>query len=133
MSISWPSIGESYTKDWGDVISKSASGKEKTDWGSIFSGLFDKTRDSDKYRSYGEQSRPYFGEWSRGGGGQILENLGAVYPQQQGPMFIPGVEGSPSIWGKVGQAAGTIGGALIGGPAGAKIGGSIGGTVGSFF
>lgn len=134
-SGNWPSIEDSYKRDWGDSISRrsTSSGGRKTEWGDVFSSLFDKTRDTDKYRNYGESSRPYFGDWSRGGGGQVLENLGVIYPQQQGPMFLPGVEGRQSPWGKIGQIAGTIGGALIGGPAGASIGGSIGGTAGSFF
>ena len=133
-SRGWPSIEDSYKKDWGDSIARrSESSGKKTDWGNVFSSLFDKARDTDKYRNYGEFSRPSFGDWSRGGSGQVLENLGVVYPQQQGPMFIPGVEGSQSPWGKIGQIAGTIGGALIGGPAGASIGGAIGGTAGSFF
>jgi hypothetical protein len=47
-----------------------------------------KTKDTDKYRD--EAKRASFGEAIRGSGGQILENLGALYPQQHSPMFIPG-------------------------------------------
>jgi hypothetical protein len=104
--------------------------KSKNDWGEIFGGLFDKARDTNKYRE--ESQRPSFGESTRGSGGQLLENLSALYPQQHAPMFIPG-QTSEGIGGAIGGAIGTIGGALIGGPAGAALGGRIGGGVGSFF
>lgn len=128
----WPSIEQSYGGEWGKIGLEGSKEKGKTDWGSIFSDLIDKTQSTDKYRSFAEQSKPYFGEGSKGGGSQILENLGVVYPQQHGPIFQPGVQGSPSAWGKIGQAVGTIGGAFIG-PAGARIGGQLGGTIGGFF
>lgn len=105
------------------------------DWGSTFSTLFDKARDTDKYRSYGERSTPVFGDWSRGGGGQVLENLGVVYPQQQGPMYIPGVEGGKSGLGSaIGTLAG-IGASFIPGigPGLSRALPAIGGSVGSFF
>jgi hypothetical protein len=104
--------------------------KFQNNWGEIFGGLFDKAKETNKYRD--EAKRPSFGESNRGSGGQLLENLSALYPQQHAPMFIPG-ETSQGIGGAIGGAIGTIGGALIGGPAGAKIGGSIGGGIGSFF
>jgi hypothetical protein len=104
--------------------------KSQNNWGEIFGGLFDKAKETNKYRD--EAKRPSFGESNRGSGGQLLENLSALYPQQHAPMFIPG-ETSQGIGGAIGGAIGTIGGALIGGPAGAKIGGSIGGGIGSFF
>jgi hypothetical protein len=99
-------------------------------WGGVFSNLFDKTKNTEKYRS--EAKRPYGGDWSRGLGGQILENLGVYEPQKMSPLVIPAEE-RQSPWGAVGRIAGTIGGALIGGPAGAALGGTIGGTAGSFF
>lgn len=104
--------------------------KPKNDWGEIFGGLFDKAKETNKYRS--EAQRPSFGESTRGNSGQLLENLSALYPQQHAPMFIPG-ETSQGIGGAIGSAIGTIGGALIGGPAGASLGGRIGGGIGSFF
>jgi hypothetical protein len=104
--------------------------KSKNNWGEIFSGLFDKAKNTDKYRD--EAQRPSFGESNRGSGGQLLENLSALYPSQHAPMFIPG-QTSEGIGGAIGGAIGTIGGALIGGPAGASIGGKIGGGIGSFF
>jgi hypothetical protein len=54
----------------------------------LFGKLFDKAKDTDKYRD--EAKRASFGEAIRGSGGQILENLSALYPQQHSPMFIPG-------------------------------------------
>jgi hypothetical protein len=42
----------------------------------VFEGLFDKTKDTDKYRD--DAKRASFGESIRGSGGQILENL--AYP-----------------------------------------------------
>jgi hypothetical protein len=104
--------------------------KSQNNWGEIFSGLFDKAKNTDKYRD--EAQRPSFGEATRGNAGQLLENLSALYPQQHAPMFIPG-QTSEGIGGAIGGAIGTIGGALIGGPAGASIGGKIGGGIGSFF
>lgn len=126
-------IGKSFTGGYGDFSDKVSSGssKSKNFLDAFAAGL--KGRDQDKYRSFGESNRPTFGEGFSGRGGQVLENLGVVYPQQHGPMFIPGVEGQRSVWGDVGRIAGTLGGALIGGPAGATIGGTIGGTVGGFF
>lgn len=112
-----------------------SSRSNQRDWGETFSNLFEKASQTNKYRNYSERSAPKFGDWSRGGGSQVLENLGVVYPQQQGPMYIPGVEGSSS---GLGSAIGTIAG--IGasfipgiGPGLAKALPAIGGSVGSFF
>jgi hypothetical protein len=62
--------------------------KSQNNWGEIFGGLFDKAKETNKYRD--EAKRPSFGESNRGSGGQLLENLSALYPQQHAPMFIPG-------------------------------------------
>ena len=136
-SSSWPSISDSYTKDWSSAFSRPEPEKKKTDWGGIFSTLFDKARDTDKYRSYGEQSRPYFGDWSRGGGSQVLENLGVVYPQQQGPVVLPGMQtqsGRSGLGSAIGTLAG-IGASFIPGlgPGIAAAMPAIGANVGSFF
>lgn len=135
-------IGKAYTGGYGDFGSK-ASGtvarpKRNIDWGELsdtVSSLFSKARDTDKYRDYAYRSSPAFGDWSKGGGGQVLENLGVVYPQQQGPMYLPGTEGRRS---GVGSAIGTLAG--IGasfipglGPGIAAAMPAIGGSVGSFF
>lgn len=110
-----------------DVASK------KTDWGEAFKGLFDKTRDTDKWQSYASSQKPIMGEGSKPYAGQVLENLGVVYPQQHAPVFVPGVEGKKGFGGTIGSIVGGIGGALIGGPAGFGIGSQLGGGVGSMF
>jgi len=119
--------GASGGMDWDKAKFSSA---DDSKWGGVFSNLFDKTKNTEKYRSRAE--RPYGGEWSRGMSGNILENLGVYESQKMSPFVIPAAE-RQSPWSTVGQIAGTIGGALIGGPAGAALGGSIGGAAGSFF
>lgn len=107
----------------------------------MFEKLFGKAKETEKYRSMlterdedrRSRSGAQFGEPTAGRGTQVLENLGALYPQMQAPMFIPGVEGKKGIGGTIGGLVGTIGGAIIGGPAGAALGGTIGGGVGSLF
>jgi hypothetical protein len=131
----YPGIEKDTGINWGDAFntklpSSLTDTKPKNNWGEIFGGLFDKAKNTDKYRD--ESQRPSFGEATRGSGGQLLENLSALYPSQHAPMFIPG-QTSEGIGGAIGGAIGTIGGALIGGPAGAAIGGKIGGGIGSFF
>lgn len=136
------------TPSWGGGYDWSGSSKG-IDWkagfdidrSGMFEKLFDKAKKTDKYRQWGEDQRSgqfgsgqgaFGGDWSRGGGGQVLENLGVVYPQQHSPMFIPGVEGKKGIGGTIGSIVGGIGGALIGGPVGAAIG-AAGGPIGSLF
>ena len=82
----------------------------------------------------------YGGQSSTGGSGQILENLGVVYPQTYSPIVIPGQQGSSGgagVGGDIGSLAGMGIGALIGGPAGAALGSQIGqkagNVAGSFF
>jgi hypothetical protein len=106
--------------------------KSKNNWGEIFSGLFDKAKNTDKYRD--EAQRPSFGESNRGSGGQLLENLSALYPQQHAPMFIPGQESSGGVGSAIGTLAG-IGASFIPGmgPGIAKALPAIGGSIGSFF
>lgn len=98
------------------------------------SGL--KSQDENKYRDWGSsQSFPFMIKGSEGGGGQILENLGVVFPQQQGPMFIPGQEGKKSKWGALGgallgAATGFIPGVGLAGAAlGSQLGGGLGGSL----
>jgi hypothetical protein len=96
------------------------------DFSSVFSSLFDKATQKDKYRRLGERSSDVrFGEPTQGRGTQLLENLSALYPQQHAPMFIPGQQGEPSLGEKIARSAigGTIG-AITGGPAGALAGGA---------
>jgi hypothetical protein len=97
----------------------------------LFGKLFDKAKDTDKYRD--EAKRASFGEAIRGSGGQILENLSALYPQQHSPMFIPG-ETSQGVGGALGTLAG-IGASFIPGlgPGIAAAMPAIGGSIGSMF
>jgi hypothetical protein len=86
----------------------------------------------EKYRNIGQKG-VYGGEWNRPFGGQVLENLGVVYPMQHSPMFIPGMEAQKGNKGsQIGRLAGAALGAF-GGPAGASLGGMIGGAAGSLF
>lgn len=135
-----PSWGGDY--DW-------KGGSKGIDWGSgfdidksgMFEKLFDKAKDTEKYRRMGEssgfsggsQQGAFGGGMASGGSGKVLENLGVVFPQQHSPMFIPGAEGKKGLGGTIGSLVGGIGGALIGGPAGFGIGSQLGGGVGSLF
>lgn len=72
--------------------------------------------DQNKYRGEASrQERPYFGEGFKGTGSQVLENLGALYPQQHSPVYLPGVQGEQSLFGKIAGIAAPIVG-LMGGP-----------------
>jgi hypothetical protein len=82
---------------------------------------------------------PMGGEWSRSGGGQILDNLGALYPQQHSPMFIPGQPGQEGKGSAIGKAIGTAAG-IVAAPftGGASLGAipflsGAGGTIGGAF
>ena len=75
----FPGIEKNPGIDWGDAFntklpSSLTNYKRKNEWGEVFEGLFDKTKNTDKYRD--EAKRSSFGEAIRGSGGQILENLG---------------------------------------------------------
>jgi hypothetical protein len=133
----YPGIEKDTGINWGDAFntklpSSLTDTKPKNNWGEIFGGLFDKAKNTDKYRD--ESQRPSFGESTRGGGGQILENLSALYPQQHAPMFIPGQESSGGVGSAIGTLAG-IGASFIPGmgPGIAKALPAIGGSIGSFF
>lgn len=81
------------------------------------------------------------GRGTEGFGGQVLDNLGVVFPPQQAPIYIPGVQqGGGGKGSQIGQLAGTAAGlaasALIPGVGpmiGASIGGSLGGGIGGLF
>jgi hypothetical protein len=108
--------------------------------GEIFEEIGKQFGDSrGKYRSEAERSeRPVFGDSNKGNAGQVLENLGAMFPQQHAPVYMPGVQGSSPL-GTIGRIAGTIAGGFLGGPlgigaaAGMAAGGNIGGGIGSMF
>jgi len=127
MSYDYGSIQPGYK----NPLEGSGSIKGDYDWGSfskgvdwdqtpgidksgLFESLFDKTKKTDKWRSraeeddspFGYKSKGFYGgEWSRGGGGRILDNLSVVQPQQLSPMFIPGQEGKPGFLGGGGGKA----------------------------
>ena len=137
-SDKFPGIEKDPGINWGDAFntklpSSLTDTKSKDDlrdvFGSIFGGLFDKAKETNKYRNEAQKSS--FGEAISGRGGQILENLGALYPQQQAPMFIPG-ETSQGIGGAIGSLAGGILGSVVP-KVGTDLGSKIGGGIGSFF
>lgn len=135
-----PKKYDAFSNAWKTGFDANGGGSNISD---TFSKLFDKTRQSDKWQSrmtgFGDKSErnwPYGssahgGEWSKTGAGQVLENLGVVYPQQHSPMFIPGQEGKKSgIFGQAGGLAGALGSAFgIFGPLGAPIGAAVGGLI----
>jgi hypothetical protein len=85
--------------------------------------------DQDKYRSKYESMGPrMLGPGMAGRAGQVLENLGVVYPQQHGPIFIPGVQEGKGTGQRI---AGGLSGALQGAATGAALGpiGAIGGAL----
>lgn len=101
----------------------------------MFSGLFDKAKNTDKYRGFAEQKAKKeedvqslgraFG--MEGKAGQVLDNLAAVYPHQ---TVLPGSPGSSGMLGTVGGLVGGLGTALgVFGPAGAAIGAGVGGLI----
>lgn len=102
--------------------------------------LFDKTRQTEKWQDYAQKKNsPFGGEWSKGGGGQVLENLGVVYPQQHSPMYLPGMPGEQGKGSAIGKAAG-LGVGLLAAPftGGASLAAipflsGAGGTVGGIF
>lgn len=128
--------------DWGGF-------SKGTDWGGGFSAAKEKpsflenwlsgvkeSESEGKYRRKAERGGGgvYGGEWNKPFGGQVLENLGVVYPQQYSPMFIPGLEGQKGTTGsQIGRFAGAALGAALGGPVGASLGGMAGGMAGGFF
>jgi hypothetical protein len=126
-SGSWDWKGSGGSMDWSKP-KFSVADEDEEDWGSRFSKLFDKTRRTDKYLS--ESKRPYGGEWSRGLGGNILENLGVYEPQKMSPLVIPGQEGKKGLFGQAGGLAGALGTAAgIFGPLGMPIGAAVGGLI----
>jgi hypothetical protein len=124
MSYSYGDIQPGYK----NPLEGSGSIKKDYDWGSfskgvdwnqtpeidrsgLFESLFDKTRQTDKYRSRAEREsdydsdRAFGGEWNRPSSGQVLENLGVVYPQQQSPMYLPGQQGRPGLFSQIAGVA----------------------------
>jgi len=114
--------------------------KKKGMWDklSTFNNLFDKTKETSKWQDYAKE-KPFGGEWSKSGAGQVLENLGVVYPQQHSPMFIPGMPGESGKGGAIGKAAGlAVGLAAAPFTGGASLGAlpfltGAGGTIGGVF
>ena len=127
----FPGIEKNPGIDWGDAFntklpSSLTNYKRKNEWGEVFEGLFDKTKNTDKYRNREENSE--FSKPIPGYGGQLLENLSALYPQQHASKFIPG-ETSQGFGGVIGTVAGAALGTIfpvVGTALGAKVGGGVG-------
>ena len=155
-SASYKGIGSGYENPFGG---NAPSWKQDYDWGGaskginwdskfgidkegLFERLFDKSRNTDKYRSWGEQGfrggggqfGASFGDPIYGRGNQVLDNLSVLYPQQHAPMFIPGAEGKRGLGSTIGTLAG-IGASFIPGlgPGIAAAMPAIGGNIGSMF
>jgi len=137
--------------DWGSMAGEEAwrgfTSSDKSDSGSKFdalkaagvvSSLLSKA-DEKKYRGMGEKSETKFGEPMGGKAGQVLDNLGVVFPQQHAPIIIPGVQnqggkgvGQRIAGGALGAFQGFLSGAATGMPHMAGIGaltGAIGGAM----
>lgn len=94
--------------------------------------LLNKEQNKNRYSNQLNEPRGvYGGQPSTGGSGQILNNLGVVYPQTHSPVVIPGQQGSPGVGGNIGSLAGMGLGFVLGGPSGAALGEKIGGKVGN--
>ena len=77
----FPGIEKNPGIDWGDAFntklpSSLTNYKRKNEWGEVFEGLFDKTKETDKYRNRGENTE--FSKPIPGYGGQLLENLSVL-------------------------------------------------------
>lgn len=128
-----------YGKDAPSFLDKGGGFGAKDFLKSFASGLGmdseSKYRRQGEFGGFGRGFGAYGGEWSKAGGGQVLENLGVVYPQQLSPVFLPGQEGKPSQWGKIGgallgAATGFIPGVGVAGAAlGSQLGGGLGGAL----
>lgn len=92
---------------------------------STFASLFDKARSRRGYDPDDYMGGFRGGQIGGGSGGQLLDNLSVVYPQQIGPTFIPG---APARSGGIGDI---FSGALSGAGAGSSFGpwGALGGAV----
>ena len=111
--------------NWADAIGKATS----------WLGQTRKKAERDDFMS----KLPYaLGRGSQGFGGQVLDNLGVVMPNQHAPIVIPGTQqggggGGGGLFGAAGGLAGSLGTAAgIFGPLGAPIGAGIGGIVDRF-
>jgi hypothetical protein len=124
-----------------DASSKSDKGWSSEKTGKLagtIGSLLSKAADKKSYREEAEKgSKVRFGEASGGRAGQVLDNLGVVFPQMHAPIII----GASGPTGKsTGQRiAGGLGGALQGvaagsafGPVGMALGGLAGAAGGAF-
>ncbi len=151
-SSSYGGIGPGYKNPFEGT---SPSWKQDYDWGGsskginwdsgfgidkegLFEKLFDKSRSTDKYRSWGERGyrdrneRPgvSWGVNNSGGSFQTGPDLWGVNPQQHSPLVIEGQRGRGGLFGQAGGLAGTLGTAFgIFGPLGPAIGAGLGGLV----
>ena len=125
----WSKLGkenESSSFDWdraGKAVGKSLS-------------YLDQTRKKAERDDFMSQVPRALGRGTGGFSGQVLDNLGVVYPPQQAPIYIPGTQsggGGGGLFGAAGGLAGSLGTAAgIFGPLGAPIGAGIGGMIDRF-
>ena len=136
--FSWDKEGK--FNETAENLKKDPLGKSGSGWGQalgIASSFLQEAKDKGKKDDF-IQKLPYaLGSGSSGFGGQLLDNLGVVMPNQHAPIVIPGVQtaggGSSGTGSKIGRFAGAALGAVLGGPAGMTIGATLGGGAGSFF
>ena len=129
------------SSDWGSSSPQNKYGSGRSGgfgWGDAFRYAGQALNGISKNRYSDDMSGQYggrgFGSAGFSGGGMQKEgDLTAVYPNQHGPVYIQGQQGSPGLGGTIGSLVGTIGGALIGGPVGASLGSQIGGGIGGMF
>jgi hypothetical protein len=129
-------INESTLPSWGDSFnykpSDSITGSSK--WGKALLAASKylsqpKEKEEDKYRN-----QVAFGNSLQSSISEGPDKYTRIYtPAQQAPVFLPGVQGSPGLFGALGSAAGALAGGLIGGPAGVGPGAQIGGSIGGAF
>ena len=109
-NTSWKNVSEPVSSEGG--FTGSPESGRGFDWGKAGSAGADflkswLDKDREKYRDEAKfgGDRPYFGEGFKGTGGQVLENLGVVYPQQHGPMYLPGQQGESGTFSKIAGVA----------------------------
>ena len=140
------------SSDWGSSSPQNKYGTGRSGgfgWGDAFryageglNALSKKRYNDDMSGQYG--GRGFGAAGFSGGGVQKAGDLTAIYPNQQGPVYIPGQQGSKGFGGTLGAIAGMALGAalapLTGGTSlamtaaeGASLGGSFGGGLGGLF
>jgi len=140
----WGSMGSSdYWKGGFDVDKKGSFGSGPSPFDGRRLEAFGKANSwLERTREKADQDEawsklPYaLGRGSQGFGGQVLDNLGVVMPNQHAPIVIPGVQqsgGGGGLFGAAGGLAGALGQAAgVFGPLGMPIGAAVGGMIDRF-